>query len=150
MTNQTTYELVRRRRISYLRFVVKSLSKELPHQTLSTTPGHDQIFILFICRGIPERVYPFSRGLCRNLYNFCCGRSSMYELERLPNAMELEEKARPYTCLDFLTCRCCWQDRWWSSIDCIIIYRSCLENLALCMGHIHLFGHNVGITQRLG
>lgn len=76
LTNQTTYELVRRRRIFYL-------------------------------RGIPERVYPFSKGLCRNLYNFCCVRSSIYELERLPDALELEEKSRPYTCLDFLTCRCC-------------------------------------------
>ncbi|KAI9166182.1 hypothetical protein LWI28_027602 [Acer negundo] len=76
LTNQTTYELVRRRRIPYL-------------------------------RGIPERVYPFSKGLCRNLYNFCFVRSSINELERLPNAMELEEMSRPYTCLDFLTCRCC-------------------------------------------
>ncbi|KAF9678618.1 hypothetical protein SADUNF_Sadunf07G0053200 [Salix dunnii] len=76
LTCQTTYELVRRRRIPYL-------------------------------RGIPERVYPFSKGVCRNLYDFCFGRSSIYSLERLPTAMELEEKSRPYTCLDFLTCRCC-------------------------------------------
>ncbi|KAH7566203.1 hypothetical protein JRO89_XS08G0114800 [Xanthoceras sorbifolium] len=76
LTNQTTYELVRRRRIPYL-------------------------------RGIPERVYPFSKGLCRNLYNFFCVRSNIYELERLPNAQELEEMSRPYTCLDFLRCRCC-------------------------------------------
>ncbi|CDP01825.1 unnamed protein product [Coffea canephora] len=76
MTNQTTYELVRRRRIPYL-------------------------------RGIPERVYPFSQGVCRNLYNFCLARSTYYKMERLPTAQELEEKARPYTCLDALTCRCC-------------------------------------------
>eukprot|EP00257_Ricinus_communis_P018455 XP_015577176.1 protein S-acyltransferase 10 isoform X2 [Ricinus communis] len=76
LTNQTTYELVRRRRIPYL-------------------------------RGIPERVYPFSKGACRNLYEFCCVRSSLYNLERLPTPIELEEKSRPYTCLDFLTCRCC-------------------------------------------
>ncbi|KAJ4714094.1 S-acyltransferase [Melia azedarach] len=76
LTNQTTYELVRRRRIPYL-------------------------------RGIPERVYPFSNGVCRNLYNFCCVRTSIYNLERLPTAREIEEKSRPYTCLDFLTCRCC-------------------------------------------
>ncbi|KAK3224433.1 hypothetical protein Dsin_011458 [Dipteronia sinensis] len=76
LTNQTTYELVRRRRIPYL-------------------------------RGIPERVYPFSKGLCRNLYNFCFVRRSIDELERLPNALELEEMSRPYICLDFLTCRCC-------------------------------------------
>ncbi|KAF9682129.1 hypothetical protein SADUNF_Sadunf05G0076100 [Salix dunnii] len=76
LTNQTTYELIRRRRIPYL-------------------------------RGIPERVYPFSKGVCRNLYNFCCARSSIYSLERLPTAMELEDKSRPYTCLEFLTCRCC-------------------------------------------
>ncbi|KAJ6916534.1 hypothetical protein NC652_019054 [Populus alba x Populus x berolinensis] len=76
LTYQTTYELVRRRRIPYL-------------------------------RGIPERVYPFSKGVCRNLYDFCFARSSIYSLERLPTAMELEEKSRPYTCLDFLTGRCC-------------------------------------------
>ncbi|XP_021668833.1 protein S-acyltransferase 10 isoform X2 [Hevea brasiliensis] len=76
LTNQTTYELVRRRRIPYL-------------------------------RGIPERVYPFSKGVCRNLYEFCCARSNIYKLERLPTAIEIEEKSRPHTCLDFLTCRCC-------------------------------------------
>ncbi|XAR58034.1 Protein S-acyltransferase [Bertholletia excelsa] len=76
LTNQTTYELVRRRRIPYL-------------------------------RGIPERVYPFSKGACRNLYNFCCAGSSTYLLERLPTAQELEEKLLPYTCMDVLSCRCC-------------------------------------------
>ncbi|KAM5546926.1 protein S-acyltransferase 10 [Rosa sericea] len=76
LTNQTTYELVRRRRITYL-------------------------------RGIPERVYPFSKGACRNLYEFCCLRSSKYRLESLPTALELEEKSRPYTCTDVVTCRCC-------------------------------------------
>ncbi|KAI3451386.1 hypothetical protein Pfo_008051 [Paulownia fortunei] len=76
MTNQTTYELVRRRRIVYL-------------------------------RGIPERVYPFNKGVSRNLYLFCCARSSMYRMEALPTAEELEEKSRPYTCFDVLSCRCC-------------------------------------------
>ncbi|KAL4366700.1 hypothetical protein GQ457_05G011980 [Hibiscus cannabinus] len=76
LTNQTTYELVRRRRISYL-------------------------------RQVPERVFPFSKGVCRNLYNFCCARSSIYSLEALPSPEELEEKASPYTCLDVLSCRCC-------------------------------------------
>lgn len=76
MTNQTTFELVRRRRIPYL-------------------------------RGIPERVYPFSKGVCRNLYIFCCGRSSIQRMEPLPTAQELEEKSKPYTCLNVLSCRCC-------------------------------------------
>lgn len=76
MTNQTTYELVRRRRIVYL-------------------------------RGIPERVYPFNRGICRNLYVFCCARTRMYRMEALPTAEELEEKSKPYTCSDVLSCRCC-------------------------------------------
>ncbi|KAL6959886.1 protein S-acyltransferase [Sarracenia purpurea var. burkii] len=76
LTNQTTYELVRRRRIPYL-------------------------------RAIPERVYPFSKGACRNIYNFCCARTDTYSLERLPTAQELEEKARPYVCVDVLSCRCC-------------------------------------------
>ncbi|KAI5684038.1 hypothetical protein M9H77_05266 [Catharanthus roseus] len=76
MTNQTTYELVRRRRIPYL-------------------------------RGIPERVYPFSKGVCRNLYDFCCARGGLYKMERLPTALELEEKSRPYSCCDVLSCRCC-------------------------------------------
>ncbi|KAL7223756.1 hypothetical protein ACSBR1_025248 [Camellia fascicularis] len=76
LTNQTTYELVRQRRIPYL-------------------------------RGIPERVYPFSNGACRNLKDFCCARSGVYKLEPLPTTQELEEKARPYTCMDVLSCRCC-------------------------------------------
>ncbi|XP_065853220.1 protein S-acyltransferase 10 [Euphorbia lathyris] len=76
LTNQTTYELVRRRRIPYL-------------------------------RGVPERVYPFSKGACKNLHRFCFSRNSKYSLESLPTAMEIEEKSRPYTCLDFLRCRCC-------------------------------------------
>ncbi|XP_057963025.1 protein S-acyltransferase 10 isoform X2 [Malania oleifera] len=76
LTNQTTYELVRRRRIPYL-------------------------------RGIPERVYPFSKGCRRNLYNFCCAQSSIYNMEPLPTAYEIEAKSRPYTCLDILICRCC-------------------------------------------
>ncbi|XP_058098428.1 protein S-acyltransferase 10-like [Magnolia sinica] len=76
LTNQTTYELARRRRISYL-------------------------------RGIPGRVYPFSKGICRNIYNFCCAHSSIYAIEPLPAAEELQARARPYTCMDILTCRCC-------------------------------------------
>ncbi|KAL4379267.1 hypothetical protein GQ457_02G013300 [Hibiscus cannabinus] len=76
LTNQTTYELVRRRRIPYL-------------------------------RRIPERVFPFSKGVCRNLSDFCCVRSSIYSFESLPSPEEVEEKSRPYTCLDVLTCRCC-------------------------------------------
>nr|XP_023890166.1 protein S-acyltransferase 10 [Quercus suber]POE63860.1 protein s-acyltransferase 10 [Quercus suber] len=76
LTNQTTYELVRRRRIPYL-------------------------------RGIPERVYPFSKGVCTNLYDFCCARGSIYKMESLPTAQEIHEKSRPYSCLDVMTCRCC-------------------------------------------
>ncbi|XP_009773581.1 protein S-acyltransferase 10 isoform X2 [Nicotiana tabacum] len=76
LTNQTTYELVRRRRIPYL-------------------------------RNIPERVFPFSKGACRNSYEFCCARSSMYRMEPLPTAQELQEKSRPYTCSDIFSCRCC-------------------------------------------
>lgn len=76
LTNQTTFELVRRRRIHYL-------------------------------RGIPERVHPFSGGVRRNLYYFCCARSTVYRFEPLPTPQEIEERARPYTCSDALTCRCC-------------------------------------------
>ncbi|KAL2939707.1 Protein S-acyltransferase 10 [Bienertia sinuspersici] len=76
LTNQTTYELVRRRRIPYM-------------------------------RAIPERVYPFSNGACRNVYNFCCAESSVYDLERLPTAEELEAKSKPLSCSDVLCCRCC-------------------------------------------
>ncbi|XP_027360768.1 protein S-acyltransferase 10 isoform X2 [Abrus precatorius] len=76
LTNQTTYELVRRRRIPYL-------------------------------RAIPERVHPFSKGICRNLYSFCCARYSIYDLESLPTPQEIEEKSKPYTCSDAVTCRCC-------------------------------------------
>ncbi|KAK4778093.1 hypothetical protein SAY87_018280 [Trapa incisa] len=75
LTNQTTYELVRRRRISYL--------------------SH-----------LPQRVFPFSRGMCRNLYYMCCG--GAHYMERIPSQQELEERFRPYTCFDALTCRCCF------------------------------------------
>ncbi|XP_039120063.1 protein S-acyltransferase 10 [Dioscorea cayenensis subsp. rotundata] len=75
LTNQTTYELVRRRRILYL-------------------------------RGVPERVHPFSKGICRNLYNFCCSRDSLYALESVPRSEELQARARPYTCSDLMSCRC--------------------------------------------
>jgi palmitoyltransferase len=73
LTNQSTYELVRRRRIPYM-------------------------------RNIPGRVHPFSRGIRRNLYNVCCGN---YNLDSLPTAFELEDRSRPYTCIDMLKCRCC-------------------------------------------
>ncbi|KAI7745916.1 hypothetical protein M8C21_005544 [Ambrosia artemisiifolia] len=76
VTNQTTYELVRRRRIPYM-------------------------------RNIPERVYPFSKGACKNLYNFCFARTSVHALEPLPSAHELEQMSVPYTCLDVISCRCC-------------------------------------------
>ncbi|XP_004512238.1 protein S-acyltransferase 10 [Cicer arietinum] len=76
LTNQTTYELVRRRRIAYL-------------------------------RAIPERVHPFSKGVCRNVYNFCCGSWRSYGLETLPTPQEIEENSRPYTCSDVAACRCC-------------------------------------------
>lgn len=76
LTNQTTYELVRRRRIPYL-------------------------------RSIPERVHPFSKGICRNIYNFCCGSRSFFGMEPLPTPQEIEEKSKPYTCSDVATCRCC-------------------------------------------
>ncbi|CAI8601159.1 unnamed protein product [Vicia faba] len=72
LTNQTTYELVRRRRISYL-------------------------------RAIPERVHPFSKGVCKNIYSFCCS----YSFEPIPTPQEIEEKSRQYTCSDVTTCRCC-------------------------------------------
>ena len=62
---------------------------------------------LVICRGIPERVYPFSKGVCHNLYDFCCHRSNIYNLEPLPSAQMLEERSRPYTCSDIMRCRCC-------------------------------------------
>ncbi|XP_020532306.1 protein S-acyltransferase 10 isoform X2 [Amborella trichopoda] len=76
LTNQTTHELIRKQRISYL-------------------------------RGIPDRVHPFSKGVCRNLYNFCCASRSIYTIEPLPTLEEIEDKKRPYTCWDIVTCRCC-------------------------------------------
>lgn len=76
LTNQTTYELVRRRRIQYL-------------------------------RRIPERVHPFSKGACKNIYNFCCSNESIYTMEAVPTVEELEARARPFTCVDIISCRCC-------------------------------------------
>lgn len=59
------------------------------------------------CRTVPERVYPFSKGICRNLYDFCCAYTSIYSIEPLPTVQELEHRARPYTCVDIVSCRCC-------------------------------------------
>ncbi|KAJ4828219.1 hypothetical protein Tsubulata_049986, partial [Turnera subulata] len=56
---------------------------------------------LSFCRNIPERAHPFSQGIGRHLCNFCCALHSLYSLERVPTSMEIEEKLRPYTCLDF-------------------------------------------------
>ncbi|KAG2660449.1 hypothetical protein PVAP13_1KG027900 [Panicum virgatum] len=76
LTNQTTYEVARRKRISYL-------------------------------RGVPERVHPFSKGICRNLYDFCCSSQKGYILEALPPTEELEARAARYTFRDVICCRCC-------------------------------------------
>ncbi|AQK54202.1 Protein S-acyltransferase 10 [Zea mays] len=76
VTNQTTYEVARRKRIFYL-------------------------------RGVPERVHPFSRGICRNLYDFCCSSQKGYILEAVPPREELEARAARYTCRDVICCRCC-------------------------------------------
>ncbi|XP_020084198.1 protein S-acyltransferase 10 isoform X1 [Ananas comosus] len=76
LTNQTTYELARRKRVLYL-------------------------------RGVPDRVYPFSKGICRNLYTFCCSREKFYILEEVPPMEELQARARPYTWREIISCRCC-------------------------------------------
>ncbi|URE04862.1 DHHC palmitoyltransferase [Musa troglodytarum] len=76
LTNQTTYETVKRQRILYL-------------------------------RGIPAGVHPFSNGIFRNLRAFCCSRVSIYDMEAVPPMEELEDRARPYTCVDVVSCRCC-------------------------------------------
>ncbi|KAG9132328.1 hypothetical protein Leryth_013001 [Lithospermum erythrorhizon] len=38
--------------------------------------------------------------------NFCCLRSRTY-MEPMLTHEEFEEKSRPYTCLDVVSCRCC-------------------------------------------
>uniref|UniRef100_A0ACD5V5S5 Uncharacterized protein n=1 Tax=Avena sativa TaxID=4498 RepID=A0ACD5V5S5_AVESA len=76
LTNQTTYEIARRKRISYL-------------------------------RGVPVKAHPFSKGICRNLYDLCLSRQKGYVLEAVPPLEELEDRARPYTCRDIMCCRCC-------------------------------------------
>ncbi|GJN21805.1 hypothetical protein PR202_gb09321 [Eleusine coracana subsp. coracana] len=76
LTNQTTYEVARRRRIFYL-------------------------------RGVPDRVHPFSRGICRNIYDFCSPSQKGFALEAVPPLEELEARAARYTCRDIICCRCC-------------------------------------------
>lgn len=76
----------------------------LPTMFLDISGKHTSL----IFRGIPERVHPFSQGVCRNVYNFCCSRSTVCSMEPLPTPQEIEEKSKPYTCLDVATCRCCW------------------------------------------
>ncbi|KAG6538661.1 hypothetical protein ZIOFF_003789 [Zingiber officinale] len=103
LTNQTTYETVRRRRILYLRyqFIILSTSADdgfiLKH---ITAPFND-------FRGIPEKVHPFSKGICKNLYTFCCSGHNIRDLEAMPTMEDFQARARPYTCLDVIVCRCC-------------------------------------------
>ncbi|KAG6534334.1 hypothetical protein ZIOFF_008220 [Zingiber officinale] len=103
LTNQTTYETVRRRRILYLRyqFIILSTSADdgfiLKH---ITAPFND-------FRGIPEKVHPFSKGICKNLYTFCCSGHNIRDLEAMPTMEDIQARARPYTCLDVIVCRCC-------------------------------------------
>uniref|UniRef100_A0A0D9ZP78 S-acyltransferase n=1 Tax=Oryza glumipatula TaxID=40148 RepID=A0A0D9ZP78_9ORYZ len=76
LTNQTTYEIARRKRISYL-------------------------------REVPSRVHPFSKGICRNLYDLCISKQRGFFLEAVPPLEVLQARARPYTCRDVISCRCC-------------------------------------------
>ncbi|KAF3332208.1 protein S-acyltransferase 10-like protein [Carex littledalei] len=76
LTNQTTFEFTRRRRIFYF-------------------------------RGVPAKVHPFSRGMCKNVVTSCCSRENVLKLEAMPSIEELEARARPYTCVDIVSCRCC-------------------------------------------
>ncbi|XP_062219865.1 protein S-acyltransferase 10-like [Phragmites australis] len=76
LTNQTTYEVARRKRIFYL-------------------------------RGVPDRVHPFSKGLIRNIYDFCSPSQNGFALEAVPSLEELEASATRYTCRDIICCRCC-------------------------------------------
>ncbi|XP_010550494.1 PREDICTED: protein S-acyltransferase 10 [Tarenaya hassleriana] len=78
LTNQTTYELVRRRRIPYLRNIPERVHP--------------------FSRGIRTNLYNFCCGHRHH---------RRYYLEPLPTAYELEEKSRSYTCFDLLKCRCC-------------------------------------------
>ncbi|XXG65993.1 hypothetical protein AAC387_Pa05g3558 [Persea americana] len=48
-----------------------------------------------------------SRGICRSLYDFWCLRRCIHAIERLPTTEELESRARPYVCMDIVSCRCC-------------------------------------------
>uniref|UniRef100_A0A0E0H4A8 S-acyltransferase n=1 Tax=Oryza nivara TaxID=4536 RepID=A0A0E0H4A8_ORYNI len=75
LTNQTTYEIARRKRISYL-------------------------------REVPSRVHPFSKGICRNLYDLCISKQRGFFLEAVPPLEVLQARARPYTCRDVISCRC--------------------------------------------
>lgn len=71
----------------------------------------DQVIIHSCCiirRGIPDKVHPFSKGICRNIYVFCFSRQKGYDLEEVPPLEELEARAAPYTCRDIICCRCCW------------------------------------------
>nr|CAD1821243.1 unnamed protein product [Ananas comosus var. bracteatus] len=63
--------------------------------------------LLLFQRGAPAGIHPFRKGMCANLYSFCCSCNSKYALEAVPSREELEARARPYTCLDIACCRCC-------------------------------------------
>ncbi|RZR78047.1 hypothetical protein BHM03_00003279 [Ensete ventricosum] len=57
-------------------------------------------------RGFPSKVHPFSKGIYRNLIEFCCSCDDKQTLEAVPPVEDLEARAQPYTCIDIISCRC--------------------------------------------
>uniref|UniRef100_A0A0E0MMD0 S-acyltransferase n=1 Tax=Oryza punctata TaxID=4537 RepID=A0A0E0MMD0_ORYPU len=104
LTNQTTYEVARRKRIFYMRYGI--FRNEFGYANLLVRSG-DIHSSCIIRRGIPDKVHPFSKGICRNIYVFCFSRQKGYDLEEVPPLEELEARAAPYTCRDIICCRCC-------------------------------------------
>lgn len=64
-----------------------------------------------VSREVPSKVHPFSRGICGNLFAFCCSCGDIYTLEAVPLMDDLEARPKPYTCIDIISCRCCWYFR---------------------------------------
>ncbi|RRT57806.1 hypothetical protein B296_00024066 [Ensete ventricosum] len=62
-------------------------------------------------RGFPSKVHPFSKGIYRNLIEFCCSCDDKQTLEAVPPVEDLEARAQPYTCIDIISCRCFDQGR---------------------------------------
>ena len=111
LTNQTTYELLRRERINYMRFSLLCLFLCCLSVTTCVLDIFWSIWRLTILnvtyRDVPFNVKPFSKGCMRNIFNFCCNSRTYYHVEEMPDNAFLQASASS-SCCQTLCFNCCW------------------------------------------